>query len=294
LAEKGPVFLLITGKVVTYQYPSDGGVVMAAIYQVDSFTKLPFSGNPAGVYISDVEQDYETCIKIAREMNLSETAFPVRTTDDNHYRLRWFTPTTEVPMCGHATLATSWVHFTELGIDGDIYYETLSGQLKVSRIGDDLKMDFPSELPFRIDLDRSVGEALDCNGMAYYSTGTRKLLFEISDRKKLEGLHPDFSKMEKLSVGVPLRGLIVTCKGDGEFDFFSRYFAPWVGINEDPVTGSAHTVLGPFWSERLGKDKLRAYQASQRGGEIRLEILDGNRISIIGNAVTVIRGQMLV
>ena len=106
---------------------------MDAIYQVDSFTKLPFRGNPAGVYISDMEHDYETCIKIAREMNLSETAFPVRTTDDNHYKLRWFTPATEVPMCGHATLATSWVYFTELGVNGDIYYETLIGQLKMSR-----------------------------------------------------------------------------------------------------------------------------------------------------------------
>jgi PhzF family phenazine biosynthesis protein len=267
---------------------------MAAIYQVDSFTKFPFRGNPAGVYISDVELDYETCIKIAREMNLSETAFPVRTTDDNHYRLRWFTPATEVPMCGHATLATSWVQFTELGIDGDLYYETLSGQLKVSRLGDSLKMDFPSELPLRIDCDGPIGEAVGCDGKAYYATGTRKLLFEIAGCEKLEGLHPDFSALEKLSVGVPVRGLIVTCNGGGEFDFFSRYFAPWVGINEDPVTGSAHTVLGPFWSERLGKEKLQAYQASHRGGEIRLEILDGNRISIIGNAVTVIRGQMSI
>lgn len=267
---------------------------MHKIYQVDSFTAVPFSGNPAGVCILEGQIDENLCLKISSEMNLSETAFVWPEGTSNTFNLKWFTPKTEVKMCGHATLATAWIQFTELGIKGEIFYETLSGRLKVKLVDEMIEMDFPSEDPARIDLDRRIGEIIGIEGDAYYSPGTEKLLYEIPAKDKLETLSFDTKRLLKTDFGKQSKGLIVTCSGDERYDFYSRYFAPWVGIDEDPVTGSAHTVLGPFWAKKLNKKKLKACQLSARKGELETELLDDRRILIRGKAVTVIRGVISI
>jgi len=267
---------------------------MLKIYQVDSFTAVPFGGNPAGVCLLDEEIDERLYPRIASEMNLSETAFVRPGDEKNTYGLRWFTPKVEVKMCGHATLATAWIHFTELGVKGEISYETLSGKLGVRYVDGKIEMNFPSDNPYRVKIDEMLGRITGVEGECYYSTLTEKLLYIISSKSKLEDLSFDFSLLQNRDFGYTVKGLIVSSPGDEKFDFYSRYFAPWVGINEDPVTGSAHTVLGPFWSEKLGRKNLRACQLSSRRGELDLELLPNSRILILGKAVTVIRGTISI
>lgn len=265
---------------------------MIPIYQVDSFAEAPFKGNPAGVCLLEHELEPELYLKIAGEMNLSETAFIVPTGKSDTFKLRWFTPKSEVPLCGHATLATAWIQYTELGYSGELYYETLSGRLSVSRVHEKIKLIFPAELPNRLEVDELIEGAIGCGGKTYYGANTQKLLVEIEKPDLLYKLRPDSKTLATLAVGVPVKGLIVTTRSSGEYDFLSRYFAPWIGIEEDPVTGSAHTVLGPYWAKKLNKNFLRAYQASDRGGELQLEILQNNKVSILGSAVTMIRGHL--
>ncbi|MBN2219951.1 MAG: PhzF family phenazine biosynthesis isomerase [Kosmotogaceae bacterium] len=267
---------------------------MHRIYQVDSFTAVPFSGNPAGVCLLEGQIDEKLCLKISSEMNLSETAFVWPEGKSNTFSLKWFTPKTEVRMCGHATLATAWIQFTELGIRGEIFYETLSGRLKARLVDEMIEMNFPSEDPLRMDLEGGIGEIIGVEGDAYFSPRTEKLLYEIPAREKLETLSFDIKKLLKTDFGIKAKGLIVTCPGDERYDFYSRYYAPWVGIDEDPVTGSAHTVLGPFWSRKLNKKNLKACQLSARKGELEIELLDDKRILIRGKAVTVIRGEISI
>jgi PhzF family phenazine biosynthesis protein len=263
-------------------------------FQVDAFTRQPFRGNPAAVCLMPCGLEDDLYQSIAKEMNLSETAFAEELDEPGRYQLRWFTPKREVPLCGHATLATAHVLFNHIGVGAPrVSFETLSGTLFAERSAHGIRMDFPRNDPAKVEVIEPVLEALgieDCADFQYSDTN-QKLLVRLENRDMVVGLRPDFSALMGVTNTLGWRGVIVTSEASGPHDFVSRYFAPWVGINEDPVTGSAHTVLGPYWSRILGKDEMRAYQASERGGELLLE-LTGQRVYITGEAVTVVRGHL--
>lgn len=285
---------------------------MINITTVDSFTKTPFQGNPAAVCIlTDEIFSDKTMQLIAREMNLSETAFAKQSKDKkNEFHLRWFTPSVEVPLCGHATLATAHVLFENyeklLGGNEEIHFTTnVSGVLKVKRSKNGgLQMDFPQASPVKVELKKEVLEQLsklmnfdfDSVEEVYACGTTRKLLIRVNSIDQIKKLSPDFQSLVKVNFGIEqtIKGIIVTTKGHGEYDFISRYFAPWVSIPEDPVTGSAHTVLGPYWSQKLNKKQMNGFQASERGGSMIVELIDNNRIILEGNAVTVMSGNLYV
>jgi len=263
-------------------------------FQVDAFTSKPFRGNPAAICLMSCGLEDDLYQSIAKEMNLSETAFAEELGEPGRYRLRWFTPKREVPLCGHATLATAHVLFNHIGVGVPrVSFETLSGTLFAERSVHGIRMDFPRNDPAEVEVIEPVLEALgleDCVDFQYSNTN-QKLLVRLENRDMVVGLRPDFSALMAVTNTLGWRGVIVTSEASGPHDFVSRYFAPWMGINEDPVTGSAHTVLGPYWGRILGKDKMRAYQASERGGELLLE-LTGQRVYITGEAVTVVRGHL--
>jgi PhzF family phenazine biosynthesis protein len=257
------------------------------LLQVDAFADTVFHGNPAAVCPLDAWLPDEVMQGIALENNLSETAFFVPEGDG--YRLRWFTPRTEVDLCGHATLASAFVLFTVLdGAADPLRFETRSGRLEVSRQGDLLVMDFPSTPPEPCpEPPAALIEAL--------RVPPREVVFAADDyfavyenEAAVRDLRPDFALIESLGS----RGLAATAPGD-DTDFVSRYFAPAVGINEDPVTGSIHTTLTPFWARRLGKERLHGRQISQRGGDLFLE-LRGDRVGIAGRAVLYLDGTIIV
>ncbi|AKI98257.1 PhzF family phenazine biosynthesis protein [Kosmotoga pacifica] len=265
------------------------------IFQVDAFTRKVYSGNPAAVCILEKPLSSRNYLAIAREMNLSETAFVITSKeamDSGIFELRWFTPRVEVPLCGHATLATAWVLFSEYNYHGKIHFKTLSGIHEAELVSDGVRLNFPQDKPIPVPIPEGLGEALGYSGnmRTFYGRKTAKLLVEFEQVSIIRKLKPDFKRLLSLKSDYEIRGLITTARGNGEYDIVSRYFAPWVGIDEDPVTGSAHTVLAPFWMERLGKKKIKAYQASERGGELFLEIAENNRVHIIGKAVTVMKG----
>lgn len=225
---------------------------------------------------------------VAAEMNLSETAFLYQQNDG--YNLRWFTPTAEVDLCGHATLASAHVLWQEghLSADAEARFHTLSGMLTVRQRGEWMEMNFPAEPPQPSDAPAGLVEAL---GTQARFVGQNRLdyLVEAESEDTVRKLAPDFGALEKIST----RGIIVTARADsGDYDFVSRCFFPAVGINEDPVTGSAHCCLGPFWAARLGRDSLVGYQASARGGRVRVRIA-GERVLLGGQAVTTLRGELL-
>jgi len=262
--------------------------MMVNIYQVDAFTNKPFSGNPAAVCILDEPRDETWMLNIAREMNLSETAFLHKQEDG--YRLRWFTPVTEVDLCGHATLASAHILWETdlLGSQEPAYFHTLSGLLTATSKGEEIEMDFPAltyePLSEPIDLSEALGVSpiYQCKSDFFF-------LVEVGSEREVRDLKPDFEKVKSLSA----RAIIVTSVADTKgYDFISRCFAPNVGIDEDPVTGSAHCFLGPFWSKRFGKDEFVAYQASERGGMVRVRV-QGERVLLGGRAVTVLRGQLI-
>ncbi|KAG7462942.1 hypothetical protein MATL_G00190110 [Megalops atlanticus] len=282
-----------------------------SIFTVDAFTDQPFKGNPAAVCLLPNALRDELYQKIAAEMNLSETAFIMRLnpTDDftsgSRFGLRWFTPTNEVPLCGHATLASAAVLFyKKKNINPTLVFETLSGELNVRLCGQSIVMDFPLHKPVVLDpaevkdlIKATVGD-LSIQDVCY-CTVTKKLLVRLSDscdRSALTSLKPDAAQQLKTESSGKVKGVIVTVKGaptaQPGYDFFSRYFAPWNGIPEDPVTGSAHTVLAGYWSEKLGKQKMLAYQCSSRGGELELMIRGDGRVDIAGRAVTVFQGTL--
>jgi PhzF family phenazine biosynthesis protein len=268
---------------------------------VDAFTREPFKGNPAAVCIlHDTLQD-QTMQAIAAEMNLSETAFlqplenkPIK--DTNKFSLRWFTPTVEVPLCGHATLAASAVLFHDINVLTDeLTYKTKSGNLMARKEKEGICLDFPMDAPIEIDppqeLIRVTGVA-DFKNVAY-GKSTESLLIHLHDEKDVTSLKPNFELMKSLGNGKEkIEGVIVTSSGKAPFDFVSRYFAPWVGINEDPVTGAAHTVLASYWSKILKKKEMPAYQASRRGGEMIVRVKSGNRVELVGNTIIVFKGTM--
>jgi PhzF family phenazine biosynthesis protein len=271
------------------------------IYQVDAFTDLPFRGNPAAVCLLQKPLHEEIMQNIAQEMNLSETAFVVPLDQSSPlkasvFSLRWFTPQVEVPLCGHATLAASAVLFHEMGHPGPVlHFETRSGQLTAQKEQEGILLNFPAEKPQSVALPLAVLRALG-NPKAVrsaYAQGKQMLLIELENEEELRSLKPDFELLKQADVKVDTReGLMITSIAQPPYDFVSRFFAPWIGINEDPVTGYAHTVLAPYWGEILGKQNMLAYQASPRGGEIKLQIINPQRVSLLGRAVIVLKGTL--
>ncbi len=257
------------------------------IYQVDAFTNRLFGGNPAAICPLDEWLSDETMQKIAIENNLAETAFFVKQGDG--FKLRWFTPEFEIDLCGHATLASAHVIFTELGYKGDmINFETVkAGVLTVKKDGDKYTMDFPSRPPIPIEPPIGLVEALgDKTPVAIYRSRDYFVVYE-TENDILE-LAPDFFALSKLDTV----GIVVTAAGK-DVDFVSRFFAPGAGIPEDPVTGSAHCNLIPYWANKLGKDKLHAYQLSARKGELWCEN-KGDRVLMSGNAITYLKGEIMI
>jgi len=257
------------------------------IYQVDAFTTEIFSGNPAGVCILENWLPDQTMQAIAAENNLAETAFAVKTGES--YHLRWFTPSVEVDLCGHATLATAHVLYSYYGYNLDkIRFTTqTSGLLNVVRDGENLILDFPADRLEKAEIPQGIKSALGKTPIEAYK-GKSDYLFIFLSQKEIEEAVPDFLEISKLDC----RGLIISAPGD-KVDFVSRFFGPKVGVNEDPVTGSAHTTLTPYWSEKLGKKILSARQLSERKGDLTCEFL-GERIKITGQAVTYLQGEIII
>jgi PhzF family phenazine biosynthesis protein len=260
-------------------------------YQVDAFTREPLAGNPAAVIPLESWLEDDVMQQIAGENNLSETAFFVKE-GERRYHLRWMTPTMEVSLCGHATLATTHVLFTEMGKGepGEVVFESRSGPLPVT-YGEDglITMDFPSDRPRPVEIPPSVVRALGAEPAHVVEAWPYVAVFD--DAKVVRGLRPDLGVLLN---EVDRGAVIATAPGDRPgVDFVSRFFGPQVGVPEDPVTGSAHCVLGPYWAERLGKTKLVAHQVSARGGELYVEDL-GERTKVGGHGVTVIRGTLHV
>jgi PhzF family phenazine biosynthesis protein len=257
------------------------------VFQVDAFTSQPFRGNPAGVVLITDEQSEKWMLSVAREMNLSETAFVIR--GKSSYKLRWFTPAVEVDLCGHATLATAHILFERDIVKKSelIEFTTRSGVLTTSYIDGWIEMDFPSFSTEEVVKSGVVVKALKCEPAAMYNSG-ENIMAVYKDPENIYGLSPDFDLIKQLDV----QGVIATSLSDvAEFDFISRYFAPRVGVDEDPVTGSAHCSLGPYWGGILNKNVLRAKQVSDRGGELLVRIENG-RTFIRGQAVTVFSGKI--
>ena len=260
------------------------------IVQVDAFASRPFSGNPAGVCVLAAPRDERWMQDVAAEMNLAETAF--LHPENEGYRLRWFTPTVEMPLCGHATLASAHVLWEErrLRADRQARFHTQSGLLTADRRGDWIELDFPATPPAPAPAPPELAAALGGN-VAPRWVGRSKFdyLVEVDSEATVRALTPDLAALQKIEA----RGIIVTSRATTSgYDFVSRFFAPRAGVPEDPVTGSAHCALTPFWSERLKRTEMTAYQASPRGGVIRVR-LAGDRVMLAGQAVTVLRGKLL-
>lgn len=259
------------------------------IIQVDAFTDTPFQGNPAAVCVLKQPADETWMQLVASEMNLSETAFVVKQEDG--FNLRWFTPTTEVPLCGHATLATAHVLWTEghLAKDKTTRFHTLSGLLKANLKGDWIELNFPTNISETTTTPKELVTALGvpCKTVVKNSLG---YLVEVDSAETVSNLQPNFSLLKTLD----LANVIVTSIADSnsEYDFVSRFFAPGLGIDEDPVTGAAHCCLAPFWRNKLGKDEFLAYQASIRGGVVKVNYDGGDRVFLQGQAVTIMRGEI--
>ncbi|TWD80277.1 PhzF family phenazine biosynthesis protein [Kribbella amoyensis] len=280
---------------------------------IDAFTDRPFAGNQAGVCLLPLGPwpDTDWMQRVAAELNLAETAFarPVGPAEAD-WELRWFTPAVEVRMCGHATLATTQALVDDKLIEREVRFGTLSGVLAAS-VGEDgeVTLDFPVSPPVPLTTPAGLAEALGVEPVGVYGTGALgDLLVELADEAQVRALTPDLGLLERLNRTDAVRGTIITAAAakpaaasaptaatpepTAEYDFVSRFFAPASGIPEDPVTGSAHTALAPFWAARLGGDHLTGYQASPRGGVVRV-VLAGDRVHLIGRAVTVLDGELL-
>ncbi len=256
------------------------------IWQVDAFTNEAFRGNPAAVCVLNESRPEGWMQHVALEMNLSETAFVVP--DGERFLLRWFTPASEVRLCGHATLASAHVLWEEGMVDSarTIEFQTVhSGVLSARRGKDRIELDFPVRVPEEVAAPEGLVEALDVEPL-FVARAARDYLVLVDSEADVQALHPDFSGLRR----VEARGVMVTAPSS-EFDFVSRFFAPAVGVDEDPVTGSAHCCLCPFWAERLGKRAMVGYQASFRGGVVAVE-LAGDRVTLAGPAVTTLRGEL--
>jgi PhzF family phenazine biosynthesis protein len=255
------------------------------IYQVDAFTDKPFCGNPAAVCILESKPTDKWMQDIAAEMNLAETAFLLPFKDG--YNLRWFTPNSEIDLCGHATLASAHIlmekGYISEGMEVNFY--TKSGLLTAKSEGGWIRLDFPTTPEKEVEAPSELIEALNIDPL-YIGKNIFDYIIEVENEEIVRNIKPDFTKLLK----VDMRGVIVTAKSKN-YDFVSRFFAPEIGIFEDPVTGSSHCCLGPYWKNRLGKDEFIAYQASSRGGVLRVRVLD-DRVLISGKAVTVLEGKI--
>ncbi|NWZ12167.1 PBLD protein, partial [Agelaius phoeniceus] len=283
------------------------------IFTVDAFTNRPFSGNPAAVCLLENDLDEDLHQKIAAEMNLSETAFirKLKPGDDftksSCFGLRWFTPASEVPLCGHATLASAAVLFhVQKNTNSVLTFVTLSGELKARQVKDHIVLDLPLYTTYpqvsqnfihnRLSRKAAVGDMVVQD--IRYSPDTKKLLVRLSDtydRSVLENLKVNAQHFLSAEKTGKLKGLILTVKGNSSgkgHDFYSRYFAPWVGVLEDPVTGSAHAVLSSYWSEQLGKKEMLAFQCSRRGGELKISVRGDGRVDIAGQTAVVLKGNL--
>lgn len=272
------------------------------IVQVDAFTAEPFSGNPAAVCVLEGPAQEAWMRNVAREMNLSETAFvspAEREGEEGDWLLRWFTPTAEVDLCGHATLATAHVLFEDgyAPADAPVRFQTKSGPLTARWESGSIVMDFPAEPAQTTDAPEGLldGVGVDPAAVEWLGRNRMDLLVVLKDPAVLRRLVPDMTRLARISA----RGIIVTAAGDGGGtggraapDFLSRFFGPAVGVPEDPVTGSAHCCLAPYWAERLARTELLGHQVSARGGEVRVRHL-GDRVDLIGQAVTVMRAELI-
>lgn len=258
------------------------------LFQVDAFTDRVFAGNPAAVCLLSSSKDETWMLQVAREMNLSETAFLLE--QDDGFSLRWFTPTTEVDLCGHATLASAHALWESRVLQSGqpARFHTRSGLLTARQNQGLIELDFPALAETATTAPPSLLAAFGVEPSYVGLFGGRYLL-QVESEAIVLSLKPDFPALRAM----PGRGVVVTSRSDAsDHDFVSRYFAPWVGIDEDPVTGSSHCCLGPFWGARLGKDRLTAVQASARGGVIHIRLQD-ERVVLGGQAVTVLRGELL-
>jgi len=262
--------------------------VSVPIWQIDAFTSEVFGGNPAAVCLLDGPRPDDWMQNVATEMNLSETAF--LWPEDGGFHLRWFTPTVEINLCGHATLASAHLLWAErvLAPEAEARFQTLSGLLTAHRSGEIIEMDFPAWPTAPVARARGLAQAL---GTELLAVGTYEgnLVVEVSDEQAVRNLRPDFPSLAEQA---PKLVAVTARSSDSNFDFVSRVFVPALGIDEDPVTGSAHCCLGPYWQDKLGKDELRAFQASARGGIVTVRC-HGERVALGGQAVTVLRGELL-
>jgi PhzF family phenazine biosynthesis protein len=255
---------------------------------VDAFTQVPYHGNPAAVMLLSAWPADDWLHSVAREIQLSETAFLVPA--DRGYRLRWFTPTVEVDLCGHATLASAHVVWAAglVPEESPVEFATRSGRLVCRRNESLIEMDFPSKPAQKCEPPAGLIEALGCEPVEV-GRNAFDFIVRVEDAAVVRNLQPNLKALREIR----MRGVIVTAPGDAKgIDFVSRFFAPAVGVDEDPVTGSAHCCLGPYWADILGKTRLNAYQASQRGGEVTVVCL-GDRVSLCGHAVSIAAGQWL-
>ncbi|MBI5154362.1 PhzF family phenazine biosynthesis protein [Candidatus Poribacteria bacterium] len=261
-------------------------------HQVDAFTNKPFSGNPAAVCVLEAERPAAWMQNVAMEMNLAETAFP-RRLEDGRYELRWFTPACEVDLCGHATLASAhilWETGAVARSERIRFHSPRSGRLEARLEEDWIVLDFPSLPAEPSGEGRAVLEALGAEGIAA-GVGGKNWLVRFGSEREVRALTPDFRALGRMGH----LGVIATARAESgkSYDFMSRFFAPSAGIDEDPVTGSAHCTLTPYWARELGKDRMTAFQASRRGGTVRVH-MNVDRVEIAGQAVTTMRGELLV
>ena len=260
------------------------------LFQVDAFTDRAFAGNPAGVALLDAPADESWMLDVAAEMNLAETAFLVPA-GAGRYGLRWFSPTIEIDLCGHATLASAHVLWTEGRDDSDVLaFDTKSGELRARRVEDGLiELDFPANTATDAELDPRVLDSLAVTPVRTATTTNGWVLAELATADAVRSASPDLAALGTCTE----HAVVITAAGDGDADIVSRVFAPASGIPEDPVTGSAHCLLATWWWDRVGKDRIDAEQASARGGRL-LVTLDGDRVRLRGRAVTTVRGELLV
>jgi predicted PhzF superfamily epimerase YddE/YHI9 len=261
------------------------------LFQIDSFTDRLFAGNPAGVVLLDEPRDAAWMQAVAAEMNLAETAFLQSREEAGCYDLRWFTPMVEVDLCGHATLASAHALWQSGEESERLRFVTRSGELTADRSGEGIRLDFPVDAPYALadaGLAGAVAAALGVQAR-WIGRNSDKYLVEVADETTVRSVRPEFSQVGALDA----MGVIVTARADrdGPADFVSRFFAPAVGIDEDPVTGAAHCCLAPFWSAQLGRDELLGYQASARGGFVGVAVI-GDRVLLTGRAVTVFRAEL--
>jgi len=265
-------------------------MTLQRVVQVDAFTDRPFAGNPAAVCVLEQPMPDALMASIAAEMNLAETAFLQRLPGTEDWSLRWFTPEVEVDLCGHATLASAHALWEsgEAREDQRLRFHTRSGILTAARRDGWIELDFPA-LPGTPEPAPDWLEGALGAPAVNFERSRFDLVVELAEERAVRNLQPDLMRLAR----EPVRGFIVTARGSGEYDFVSRWFGPGAGVMEDPVTGSAHSVLGPYWQARLGKSEFTAFQASRRGGVIRVAVR-GDRVLLSGRAVTTLRGELIL